>query len=264
MKYIVIALLVVTSIFMGCQKDSGVAVNINTTDLNAINNQLKGVWVYPIVPQNIVETASGAVDWQLYGTSPAFQFDGGSHVSIIKNTDTTYKGTYSLSTKSGVVYIDIVYPGGKDVQYKLLATDGNTLRVENSAPYVGSDGGTTTVQRQLVSDITLQKQTAADISGKLVRVVVISNKVYYNVSVAVVHTRLPKPADSTIVLNTKLNTLGTYTYEFAGQSGDQLHVDVLGDNTKTFFYAFSGGIPLAGAVTSDFQEIKTTSGWFVP
>ena len=264
MKNYLFALLVVAGILSGCQKDTGLDVNILPSDLTNVNSQLKGIWVYPIALNKIVDPASGAIDSIKYGVQPAFQFDGGNHVNILQDTKTTYKGTYALSVKNNIVYLDVIYPSGNDVQYKIISTNSSTLKLESTMPYVA--GGTTlsNISRQLVSDLTLNKQTSADISGKLVRVFVINNKSYYSVAVSVIHTALPKPADSTILLNTKINTLGSYEYEFPGRSGDQLKLDILGDYSQTVFYAYCGGVPLAGAIGHDFQEIKTTTGWMVP
>ncbi len=264
MKNYLFALLVVAGILSGCQKDTGLTVNILPTDLANINSQLKGVWVYPVALNSIVETASKATDSISYGSAAAFRFDGGNHVNILQDTKTTIKGTYALSSKNNIVYLDVIYPSGNDVQYKIISTNGSTLKLESAIPYVASGTTLSTISRQLVSDITLNKQSSSDISGKLVRVFIINNKTYYSVAVSVIHTALPKPADSTILLNTKINTVGSYQYEFPGRSGDQLKLDILGDYSQTVFYAYCGGVPLAGAIGHDFQELKTTTGWMVP
>ena len=264
MKNYLIALLVVAGILSGCQKDTGLDVNIVPSDLTNVNSQLKGIWVYPIALNKIVEAASGAIESIKYGVQPAFQFDGGNHVNILQDSKTIIKGTYSLSSKNGDIYIDIIYPSGSDTQFKILSADGATLKLESAVPYIATGNTLPTATRQLISDLTLSKQTAADISGKLVRVLVINEKVYYSVAVSVKHTALPKPADSTVLLNAKLNTIGSYQYEFAARSGDQLNLDIIGDYSQTIFYAYYRGVPLAGLVGHDFQELKTTTGWIVP
>ncbi len=264
MKNYLVAFFFVACILSGCQKDTSLSVNILSADLAKVNSQLKGVWVYPIAINRIVDVASGAIDSIKYGVQPGFQFDGGMHVSILQDTKTTIKGTYSLSSKNGVVFIDIIYPSGNDLQFRILSADGSTLKLESAVPYIGTGTTVSTVARQLISDLTLSKQASADISGKLVRVLVINNKVYYSVAVSVKHTALPKPADSTVLLNTKLNTVGSYQYEFEGHSGDQLNLDIIGDYSQTIFYAYYAGVPLAGVIGHDFQELKTTTGWMVP
>ncbi len=248
----------------GCKKDSSTSVNITNADLTTINNQLKGTWLFPIAYQRVVNSASGAVDSVMNGTSPAFQFDGGSHVNILQDTKTTLKGTYALSTQNGLIYIDITYPDGNDVFYQVLLNNAQTLKLTSTTPFIPNGQTTAVAGEVLESNVTLQKQSGSDVSGHLIRVVVKGAKTDYSVSVSVTHTVLPAPADSTVLLNTKLNTTGTYTYEFMAKSGDQLYVDILGDYTTTVFYAFYNGVPMAGNVGYDFQEIKTTTGWMVP
>jgi hypothetical protein len=248
----------------GCKKDTSNTVNITSANLAMINGQLKGTWLFPIAYQRVITPSSGAVDSVLNGTSPAFQFDGGSHVNIIQDTKTTLKGTYSLSTQNGLIYIDITYPDGNDVLYQVLLNNAQTLKLTCTTPFIPNGQTTAVAGKVLESTVTLQKQSASDVTGNLIRVVVIGNATRYSASVSVTHTLLTAPADSTILLNTKLNTLGTYTYEFMAKSGDQLYVDILGDYTTTVFYAFYDGVPMAGNVGYDFQEIKTTTGWMVP
>jgi hypothetical protein len=264
-KKLLYVLFAAAAVFTSCQKDSSSLVNITASDLTTINNQLKGTWLYPIGYQRIVEPASGAnaVDSIFYAPAPSLQFDGGSHVNIIQDTKTTIKATYSLSAQNGMIYVDVTYPDGNDVLYQVLSVNDQTLKLESKTPYIPTNQ-TTGNGKILQSDVTMERQTAEDVNGHLIRVIVKGDKSYYSVSVSVTHTRLPKPADSTILLSSKINTLGTYTYEFMAQSGDQLYVDVLGDYTNTSFYAFYEGIPMAGNTGYDFQEIKTTTGWMVP
>lgn len=265
LKKFLYVLFAIAAVLTGCKKDTSTLVNITASDLTTINNQLKGTWLFPIGYQRIIEPASGAIDSVFYAPAPALQFDGGSAVNILQDTKTTIKGTYSLSTKKGMIYVDVTYPNGDDVLYQVLSVNAQTLKLESTTPYAPINQETTSGSGQMLqSDVTMTKQTGADVSGHLIHIVVKSDKSYYSVSVSVTHTRLPAPADSTILLNSKINTLGNYTYEFMAKSGDQLYVDVLGDYAQTSFYAFYDGIPMAGNIGYDFQEIKTTTGWMVP
>lgn len=264
MKKLLCVLFAAAAVLTGCQKDNSTLVNITASDLTTINNQLKGTWLFPIGYQRIIEPASGAIDSIFYAPAPSLQFDGGSHVNVLQDTKTTIKATYSLSAKNGMIYLDVTYPDGNDVLYQVLSVNGQTLKLESTMPYAPiNDAATSGSGQMLQSNVTMTKQTAEDAASHLIRVVVKSDKSYYSVSVSVTHTRLPAPADSTILLNSKINTLGNYTYEFMAKSGDQVYVDVLGDYTQTSFYVFYDGIPMAGNIGYDFQEMKTTTGWMV-
>ena len=78
------------------------------------------------------------------------------------------------------------------------------------------------------------------------------------------HAASTAPAATSVILSNRADMKGTFTYEFVGKPGDQLSIDVGGDYTKTSFYAFYNGIPMAGNIGYDYEEIKTTTGWMVP
>lgn len=263
MKKFLLVLFATASIFAGCKKDAGTAVNIGTADLVAINHQLKGAWLFPIENQKILDTSGKALVGSQYIASPAMEFDGNAHVTIYRDTHTILKGTYSLSTTNGFIYMDVTYPDGTDINYQLLFADALTLRMISTEPYIYYNGGTPQ-SAQSVSNVVLKKQTGADVTGNIIRVVVKSDTASYSVAVSVRHTKAAAPADTTILLTSQLDAKGTYTYEFVAKSGDQLTVDVVGDYTKTSFYAFYNGIPMAGNIGYYFQEIKTTTGWTIP
>ncbi|MFB9842946.1 hypothetical protein [Mucilaginibacter ginsenosidivorans] len=252
------------AIFAGCKKDISTVVNITPADLSHINAQLKGIWLFPIESQKIVDTTGKALAPLQYVASPALQFDGFSHVTIFQDIQTKVEGTYTLSTTNGFVYLDVTEPDGTDVNYQVLFADGQTLKLVVSQPYIYYTNSTP-VSAQSISNILLKKQTGADVNGNIVRVVVKSDSsVTYSVIIAVRHAALAAPADTSIILSNRADMKGTFTYEFVGKEGDELSIDVGGDYTKTSFYAFYNGIPMAGNIGYDYQEIKTTTGWRVP
>ncbi|MGZ3776814.1 MAG: hypothetical protein ACXVI9_04305, partial [Mucilaginibacter sp.] len=113
---------------------------------------------------------------------------------------------------------------------------------------------------KVVSNIVLQKENSADVTGKLVKVFIAGNSTY-SVSVYVTHTL---KADTAVLLDTKQNIKGTYTFAFPTTSGDQLNVDVLGDPNQISFYGYYNGLPMSGDFSYGAQEFKTTKGWMVP
>ncbi|HJP62438.1 MAG TPA: hypothetical protein VJ844_03305 [Mucilaginibacter sp.] len=252
------------AVFAGCKKDVSTDVNITPADLSHINAQLKGVWVFPIQSQKIVDATGKVLVPSQYIPSAALQFDGFSHVTLHKDIATDVKATYTLSTANGFLYVDIVEPDGTDTNYQLLLADAQNLKLVATTPYIYYDNANA-ISAQSISNVELKKQTGAEVNGNIIRVVVKSDSSsLYSVIVAVQHTALEAPGDTSIILSSKADIKGTFTYEFVGKSGDQLSVDVGGDYTKTSFYAFYNGVPMAGNIGYYFKEIKTTTGWMVP
>jgi len=246
-------------VFIGCKKDTGTTVNLNATDMAVINGQLKGLWLFPTENQQIVDDAGKTISDNGYISAPAMQFDGGSGVTLYTNLQTKLKGTYQLSTKDGFIYLDVTYPDGNDVTYQVLVITSQTLKLISTEPYVYYSGATP-VPAKAVSNITLQKQNSADVTGSLVKVTVISSS-SFTINVFVTHTL---KADTAVLMDTKQNIKGTYTFAFPTTSGDQLNVDVIGDYTQTAFYAYYNGYPMNGDLSYGGQEFKTTKGWMVP
>ncbi len=228
----------------------------------SVNGQLKGLWLFPVEAQKVVDTSGKPLTSPQYISSPALQFDGGSKVKIFQDINTSVNGTYKLSTSKGYVYVDIVYPGGMDVTYQVLFVDGQTLKLITSTPYVYYNGNNPE-PASAVSSIVLKKQNSADVTGNIVKVTVVSDTLY-SVAVYRTHTHLEAFADTAILMDRKTNITGTYNCSFPTVSGDKLTVDISGDYTKVNFYAYYNGIPMAGSVAYPFQEIKTTTGWMVP
>jgi hypothetical protein len=252
------------AIFASCKKDTSTVVNITPADLSHINAQLKGIWLFPMESQKIVDTTGKTLAPLQFVASPALQFDGFSHVTIFQDIQTKIEGSYTLSTTNGFVYLDVTEPDGTDINYQVLFADGQTLKLVASEPYIYYSNSEP-VSAQSISNILLKKQTGADVNGNIVRVVVQSDSsATYSVIVAVRHAASTAPADTSVILSNRADMKGTFTYEFVGKPGDQLSIDVGGDYTKTSFYAFYNGIPMAGNIGYDYEEIKTTTGWMVP
>lgn len=262
LKKFLFVLFVAAIVFTGCQKDTSTAVKIGASDMATVNGQLKGLWLFPVEAQKVVDTSGKTLTSPQYISSPALQFDGGSKVKILQDVNTTINGTYKLSSSNGYIYLDIIYPGGMDITYQVLFVDGQTLKLITSAPYVYYSGNNPE-PASAVSSVVLKKQNSADITGNIVEVTVVSDTLY-SVAVYVTHTRVAAPADTAILMDSKTNVTGAYNYSFPTQSGDKLTVDISGDYTKVNFYAYYNGIPMVGLVDYPFKEIKTTTGWTIP
>jgi hypothetical protein len=252
----------VAGVFYGCKKDSSTVVNVTTADVAAVNSQLKGMWVFPVDDQQIVDLSGKSLGTLQYLPSPALQFDGSSKVIIYKDTKTTLNGTYTLSTKNGFIYLNLTYPDGTVINYQVTYVDSQTLKLVSAEPYVYYNNDNPEPATAL-SNVFLKKQSSADVTGSLINVVVTSDTIY-SVTVSVTHTKAKAPGDTTALLDSKVNYTGIYSYTFPAQSGDQLTVDIAGDYTRTTFYAYYNGVPMWGNTGYLFEEIKTTTGWTVP
>jgi hypothetical protein len=259
LKKIVLILLSAAVVFFGCKKDTGTAVNLNSTDMAVINGELKGMWLFPTENQQIQDAGGKILSDNGYVAAPAMQFDGGSGVTFYNNLQTNAKGTYQLSTKDGFIFLDVTDAAGNDITYQVLVLTSQTLKLTSTEPYVYYNGPTPQPAKS-VSDLALQKQNSADVTGGLVKVVINGNAPF-TVNVFVTHTT---KGDTTVLLDTRQNITGNYTFAFPTKSGDQLNVDVLGDYTRTSFYAYYNGVPMTGGLSYGAQEFKTTTGWMVP
>jgi hypothetical protein len=171
LKKFLFVLFVAAAVFTGCQKDSSATVKIGASDMATVNGQLKGLWLFPLEAQKVVDTSGKPLISSQYVASPAMQFDGGSNVKIFQDVNTTINGTYKLSTSNGYVYLDVFYPGGADITYQVLFVDGQTLKLTTSAPYVYYSGNNPE-PASAVSSIVLKKQNSADITGNIIKVTV--------------------------------------------------------------------------------------------
>lgn len=260
MKKSLLILFSAAVVFFGCKKDTGTTVNLGVSDMAVINGELKGLWLFPTDNQLIVDDASGTtLSDNGYIAAPAMRFDGGSGVTLYTNLQTQTKGTYQLSNKNGLIYLDVTDATGNDITYQVLLITSQTLKLSTAEPYVYYDGSAPEPAKA-VSNVVLQKQSSADVTGSLVKVIV-NGSTAYSVNVFVTHTT---KADTAVLMDSRQNIKGTYTFAFPATSGDQLNVDILGDPNQTSFYAYFNGLPMTGDISYGAQEFKTTSGWMVP
>lgn len=142
MKKLLLALFISAAVFSSCKKDTGTNVNITGTDLAAINGQLRGTWVFPIETSKIVDSTGATLVPSQSLPAPALQFYSSSGVNIMPDSRTTLKGTFTLSTDKGFIYLDIVYPDGSTVEYQVLQVTTQTLKLNLTQPYVYLNGST--------------------------------------------------------------------------------------------------------------------------
>ena len=261
MKKLLYLLFIAAAMFTGCQKDTSTNVSIGSGDLSAINNQLKGTWVFPVQTMSVVDSMGKPLAANESQASPAFKFDGNAKVDIMPDLHTVIKGTYLLSTKKGLIYVEVVYPDGTGIKYQVVLLNKETLQLSSTQSTVYYSGDTPIVA-DAVYNTLLKKQNSADVTGNLVRVVVVSDSLY-NVGVYVSHNTAA-PGDTSVLMNSKVSATGTYTYAFVGQPGDHVTVDIFGSVTKTAFYVYYKGIPLTGHKESGYGEIRTSDGWDIP
>jgi len=258
LKNFLLALFAAAIIFTGCQKDTGTKVSIQSSDLVAINSQLKGTWLFPVQTLNIVDNTGKVLSPAQATPAPAFQFDGSTKVNIMPDLRTVLKGTYELSTRNGLIYLDVVYPNHTTTEFQVLLVDNQQLKLTSSKPYVYQTGETATPATAITST-ELKRQNSADVTGSFISVSVVSDSLF-NVGVSVTHLGV----DTATLLNSKENATGTYNYAFTAKSGDILTIDLLGSPAGSNLYAYYKGIPLTGAVQVQANEMKTGSGWNIP
>jgi hypothetical protein len=262
LKKLLLALFISAAIFSSCKKDTGTNVTITGTDLAAINGQLRGTWVFPTETAKIIDSTGTTLAPSQSLPAPALQFYSSAGVNIMPDSRTTLKGTFTLSTDKGFIYLDIVYPDGSTVEYQVLQVTTQTLKLNLTQSYVYLNGNTPVLATEVINTV-LKKQNSADITGSLARVSVMSDSVY-NVRVYLTHPNLPAPADSAILVNSQNNVSGSYNYSFTTNPGDHLTIDINGSPTKTFFYAYYNGLPLTGLANYTYGGINTTTGWDIP
>jgi hypothetical protein len=254
-------LFIVAVIFGSCQKDTGTNVSITAVDLAIMNGQLKGSWLFPVQTLSVVDSTGHILSPSQNTSAPAFQFDGNQKVNIITDLHSTLTGTYTLSTSKGSIYLNIVYPNGTKEQYQVLLINDQTLKL-NSVQHHTYYNGSTPVPATAIINTELKKQNSADVTGSFIRVMVKSDSIY-NVGVYVIHKN---PGDTAILLNSKINVIGSYNYAFVSKPGDHLIIDVYGSITRTYLFAYYNGLPFTGQVNTSAQrnEIITGIGWSIP
>ncbi|HVS93372.1 MAG TPA: membrane lipoprotein lipid attachment site-containing protein [Mucilaginibacter sp.] len=258
----ILFILFAAAVIAGCQKDTGTTVNITSSDIAAINNQLKGAWVFPVQTMSIVDSAGKQLAANQYRTGPAFHFDGSSHVIMMSTLTINKSGIYTLSTNKGYIYLNITFSDATVAKYQILQADGSTLKLSSLQPTTYLNGGNV-IAANCLTNISLQKQNNADLTASLVRVKVISDS-SFNAGVYVTHN-VAFPADTPTTLGTTVqNTTGSFTYSFVGHSGDVLKVDVFGSIPKTTFCAYYNGMPIDGKLDTNYNEIVTGNGWRIP
>lgn len=256
MKKTVLILLVLGALFAGCKKDTDPTVNITQTDLNLINTQLRGTWLFPTETLNVVDNSGKALLPSKTYASSAFQFDGISNVSIMPDINTVEKGTYSLTTSGGFIYMTVLTPDGNTTIYKILLLNDKTLKIYAIQPYLFYNGDTPVIANAEINTV-FKKQDAADISGSLVNITVVSDSLF-DVNVGTVRN------GDTVLLGSQLKVAKQYNFAYQAKQGDHLFIDVLGSVDKTTFSAYYNGLPLSGDYSAIDGEIQTTTGWNIP
>jgi len=259
LKKLLLILVIAVAAIYGCKKDSGTKVVINSSDMAVINGQLRGLWLFPTNNQTITDESGKLLASNGFLSAPAYEFDGGGGATIITNTNTRVTGTYQLSTKDGLIFLDVTDNKGVDITYQVLLINNQTLKIVSKTPTVYNNG-IENIPGETVSNIVLQKQSSADETGKLVKVVITGATAPFNVSVFVTH----KDVDTATLLDTRQNVTGAYSFAFPTTAGDQLNAVVDGDYSLTSFYAYYDGLPMTGDLSYGANEFKTTGGWKVP
>jgi hypothetical protein len=259
LKKIFLFLSIAAAAIYGCKKDSGTKVNVNSSDVAVINSELKGLWLYPTEMQTVTDISGALLASNGYVPAPALRFDGGSGVTITSNLQIVSQGTYQLSTKNGLIYLDITDSKGNDITYQVLQINSQTLELVSKAPSTYYNNSTPE-PAETVSDFTLQKQSSADVTASLVKVVMMSDAAY-NVDIFVTNT---KGADTAMLLDSRQDIKGAYTFAFPAKTGDQLNAQTTADYSQSAFYVYYNGIPMSGSVSAAAPGFKTTSGWLVP
>ncbi len=223
-----------------------------------INTQLKGSWVFPVKTLNVIDSAGKALLPFRNLPASAFEFDGYSKVNIKPDPLTILKGTYSLSTNKGNIYVHIVYPDATKADYMVTLLDGQRLSFTSTQPYIFSQNADL-IHCFAAINTTLQKLNSADVTGNLVRIAVKNDSVF-SVKVYLIQ----KLTGKTILMDTLSNISKSYALAFQAQEGDHFKVDVSGSSFKTAINAYIDGLPVVGnvAIVSS-SEVMTTDGWTV-
>jgi hypothetical protein len=259
LKNFLLALFAAVIMFAGCQKDTNASVSLQSSDLAAINSQLKGTWVFPVQTLSVFDNTGKVLSPPQGMSAPAFQFDGNTKVNIMPDQSTVLKGTYELTTKNGFIYLSVTYPDNTNVSFQVLLVSNQLLKLSSTAPYTYLDANNKSVQGNVVTNTQLKRQSSADITGNFITVSVMSDSLF-NVGIYVT----PLGVDTARLLNSKEKGIGTYNYAFLGKHGDHVTIDLLGSVTGSSFYAYYKGIPFGGNVQALTNELKTgASGWTV-
>jgi hypothetical protein len=259
LKNFLFALFAAVIVFAGCQKDTNASVSLQSSDLAAINSQLKGTWLFPVQTLSVVDNSGKILSPAKKMPAPAFQFDGSTKVNIMPDLSTVLKGTYELTTKNGFIYLNVTYPDKTSVTFQVLLVSNQILKLTSTAPYTYLDANNKPLQGNSVINTQLKRQNSADVTGSFISVSVVNDSLF-NVGVYVTHLGV----DTATLLNTKQMGTGTYNYAFLGKHGDHLTIDLLGSITDANLYAYYKGIPLTGEVNAEPNEIKTNRGWNLP
>lgn len=259
MKKFLLLLLISVAALGACKKDISTINDISATDVAIVSGQLKGAWVFPVGSLTVKDFSGNIFAYPQYVTGPAFQFDGTSSVLVMTDQTNQVKGTYSLSTDNGSVFVNIVLPGGKTTSYQVVLLNGQTLKLLSnvSTTYNGAPA-------KDITTITLQKQSAIDVNGNLVRATVYSESTF-SATVYVSYSKPGSPrATPPKAVDNVTNVANYYDFAFTADHGDYIIVDVLGDPSKTTLFAYYNGVPVSGEIIKLTNEIKTGSGWYLP
>ncbi len=256
MKKIVFILFVIVIVASSCKKDANVV--ITAVDVANTNTQLKGSWVFPIKILTVVDSNGKALRPSQNLAASAFNFDGVSKVDIRPDPITILHGTYTLTTKNGGFYINIVYPDKTNVNYKIISLSEQSITLASTESTLYHNGHQI-VPALAVTSTTLQRRSAADATGNLVRVVVRNDSVF-NVKVYIKTYLTGKTALADSV--SKISK--SYNFAFAAKPNDQFKVDVIGNFLKTAINAYIDGLPIQGDVLNvSSNEVVTYPTWTV-
>jgi hypothetical protein len=261
LKKFLFTLFVAATILAGCQKDPGTNVTIKPADLVSINSQLKGTWLFPAQTVAYVDNSGKSVLPSQDVAAPAFEFDGNRSVNIMPDTHTILKGTYTLSTNKGNIFLNIVYPDDTKVQYEVMQANNQLLKLNSTQPYTFYDLSGNAINASEVINTTLQRENSADVTGSLVRVAAYSDSTY-SINIHVMHAN--SKVDTATLITNSPSVNGQYNYSFIGKPGDHVIIDMVGSPFSSSFYAYFNGLPVSGNIVSTGNEMTTSTGWDVP
>ena len=259
LKKSLFVLLVVATVLGGCTKDAATNVSLTSADINSVNAQLKGSWVFPVKSFAVKDNAGKSLVPDQNLPASAYDFDGGTNVNIRPDPVTVLQGTYSLSTKStGGLFIHINYPDGTSGDYQVTMLTGQTLTFGTTQPYTFNNNGVLE-QAVSVTSTTLQRATPSDKTSNTVKVTV-NNAAAYSVEVS-----LKSHADGKVTLLDSTSSINhPYAIAFHAKAQDQIMVDVVGDMLSTSINAYADGLPINGNLLNiSSNETVTSTGWTV-
>ena len=177
------------------------------------------------------------------------------------DTHTILKGTYTLSTNKGFIYLNIVYPDETKVQYQVMQANGQLLKLNSTQPYTFYDINGNAVNASEVINTTLERENSADVTGSLVRVAAYSDSTF---SINIHVMRANSKVDTAALVTNSPSANGQYSYSFVGKPGDQVIIDMVGSPFSSYFCAYYNGLPISGNIVSTGNEMTTSTGWIVP